>query len=55
MGKMALKLGGDTFAFFTRNPRGGNAKAINPKDIEVFKRITAEHNITPILLIRHTH
>ena len=32
MGKMALKLGGDTFAFFTRNPRGGAAKAIDPED-----------------------
>ena len=31
MGKNALKLGADTFAFFTRNPRGGNAKAIDPE------------------------
>ncbi len=26
MGEMALKLGGNTFSFFTRNPRGGSAK-----------------------------
>ena len=32
MGKMALKLEGDTFAFFTRNPRGGSAKAIETED-----------------------
>lgn len=32
MGEMALKLEGDTFAFFTRNPRGGSAKAIEPED-----------------------
>lgn len=32
MGKMAMKLGGDTFAFFTRNPRGGSAKEIVPAD-----------------------
>jgi len=32
MGKMALKLNGDTFAFFTRNPRGGSAKEIIPAD-----------------------
>lgn len=32
MGKMAIKLGGDTFAFFTRNPRGGSAKEIIPAD-----------------------
>ena len=49
MAKTAIQIGANTFQFFTRNPRGGNAKAINPKDIEVFKRITAEHNITPIL------
>ena len=29
MGKQALKLGADTFAFFTRNPRGGKAKEID--------------------------
>ncbi len=34
MGKMALKLGGDTFAFFTRNPRGGSAKEIIPADAQ---------------------
>lgn len=32
MGRMAMKLQGDTFAFFTRNPRGGAAKAIDPAD-----------------------
>lgn len=32
MGEMALKLEGDTFAFFTRNPRGGSAKAIETED-----------------------
>jgi len=32
MGKMALKLNGVTFAFFTRNPRGGSAKEIIPAD-----------------------
>ena len=26
MGQEALRIGADTFAFFTRNPRGGNAK-----------------------------
>lgn len=36
MGKQAVKLGGDTFAFFTRNPRGGKAKEIDEKDVEAF-------------------
>lgn len=34
MGKEAEKLGGTTFAFFTRNPRGGQAKEIDPADAE---------------------
>ena len=37
MGKTALAIGADTFAFFTRNPRGSRAKAIDPKDVEKFQ------------------
>lgn len=36
MGKQAEKLGASTFAFFTRNPRGGSAKAIDPLDAQKF-------------------
>ena len=36
MAKTAVELGADTFQFFTRNPRGGKAKAIDEKDIEKF-------------------
>jgi len=32
MGKHATELDADTFAFFTRNPRGGSAKEIDPMD-----------------------
>ncbi|MBR3328168.1 MAG: deoxyribonuclease IV [Atopobiaceae bacterium] len=32
MGQTASSIGATTFAFFTRNPRGGNAKAIDPVD-----------------------
>lgn len=32
MGKEAIKAGANTFAFFTRNPRGGKAKDIDPED-----------------------
>ena len=32
MGRQMLKNGGNTFAFFTRNPRGGKAKEIDPAD-----------------------
>ena len=34
MGKTAVYMGADTFAFFTRNPRGGKAKEIKPEDVE---------------------
>lgn len=44
MGKQALKLGANTFAFFTRNPRGGKAKEIDPADIEKFLALAKEHH-----------
>ncbi len=33
MGRTATSIGANTFAFFTRNPRGGNAKAIDKEDV----------------------
>ena len=36
MGKEALDIGANTFQFFTRNPRGGKAKAIDEKDVKAF-------------------
>lgn len=44
MGKAATKLGADTFAFFTRNPRGGAAKTIDPQDAEALNGYLKEHN-----------
>ena len=44
MGKAALKLGANTFAFFTRNPRGGKAKEINPADAERLRSLMEEHH-----------
>ncbi len=44
MGKMALKLGGDTFAFFTRNPRGGKAKDLDEEDIRRLRELMEEHH-----------
>lgn len=43
MGETALKLGGNTFAFFTRNPRGGKAKEIDPKDVQALLKTGEEH------------
>lgn len=44
MGKEALKLGANTFAFFTRNPRGGAAKEISAQDAEKLIAIMEEHH-----------
>ena len=38
MGETARGIKADTFAFFTRNPRGSKAKAFDPKDADLFKR-----------------
>lgn len=44
MGKEALKLNANTFAFFTRNPRGGAAKAIDPEDVRRLQALMEEHH-----------
>ena len=49
MAREALSIGANTFQFFTRNPRGGNAKAIDPADVSAFHALATEHNIFPIL------
>lgn len=49
MGKEILSLGGNTFQFFTRNPRGGSAKVIDEKDVEAFRVLCRENGIDIIL------
>lgn len=49
MGKAATKLGGDTFAFFTRNPRGGKAKDIEEADVAAFLDYAKEHDFGPLV------
>lgn len=44
MGKNALKIGANTFAFFTRNPRGGNAREIDPEDVKALIGLMKENN-----------
>ncbi|MBQ8514261.1 MAG: deoxyribonuclease IV [Ruminococcus sp.] len=43
MGKHALALGANTFAFFTRNPRGGSAKPIKESDAAAFRALAEEN------------
>ncbi len=49
MGKEALKIGANTFQFFTRNPRGSKAKAIDPVDVEKLRTLMKEHGFEIIL------
>ena len=45
MGKEIIGIGGNTFQFFTRNPRGGAAKEINQKDVEAFNAFCGANGI----------
>ena len=47
--KTAVDIGASTFQFFSRNPRGGNAKVFDEKDIEKFQNIRTEYNFGPLL------
>lgn len=49
MGKQMLKNGGNTFAFFTRNPRGGKAKAIASEDVEKFLALAKANDFGKIV------
>jgi len=49
MGKTALSIGADTFQFFTRNPRGSRAKALDIADAEKLNQFTAEHQFAVLL------
>ena len=51
MGKEAAAMKADTFAFFTRNPRGGKAKDIDPADVDAFLAFRREHNF--VRLVAH--
>ena len=49
MAKQMIANGGNTFAFFTRNPRGGRAKAINEQDVQKFLILAKEHHFGKIV------
>ena len=44
MGKTACAIGANTFAFFTRNPRGGAAKPIDPADAAALRELMAAND-----------
>ena len=49
MGKTALTLGANTFQFFTRNPRGGAAKPMDPEDAAALVALCRENGFGPLL------
>ena len=49
MAKEAVSINADTLQFFTRNPRGGRAKAIDPEDVKRYIRIAEEHNFGKVI------
>ena len=49
MGKEIISIGGNTFQFFTRNPRGGKAKDIDKEDVEKLLKLMKENNFSKIL------
>ncbi len=48
MAKEAVSIDANTFQYFTRNPRGGAVKKLDPKDIEAYRQYAAEHGIQTI-------
>lgn len=49
MGRQAVAIDADTFQFFTRNPRGGNAKALDLDDVQNLQQILRTHEFPVIL------
>ena len=49
MGKEALSIGANVFQFFTRNPRGSKAKAIDPQDAATLRELAQQNHFGPLL------
>ncbi len=49
MGKEAVRIGANTFQFFTRNPRGGSAKPLDLEDVKAFEKYRKENEIVSVL------
>ena len=49
MGKKMSRFGGNTFSWFTRNPRGGKTKPVIPEDVEALRKHLADEGFGPIV------
>lgn len=47
--QISVDIGANTFQFFSRNPRGGNTKEFNEKDMAAFQKIREENNFGKLL------
>ena len=50
MAKTASSLGADTFQFFSRNPRGSKAKALDVADADALRAYLSENAFAPVLV-----
>lgn len=48
-GETALSIGANTFAFFTRNPRGGKAKDLDMDDVAALRELMAQNDFGPLV------
>ncbi|HIT53519.1 MAG TPA: deoxyribonuclease IV [Candidatus Fimivicinus intestinavium] len=49
LGKTALRIGANTFQFFTRNPRGSRAKPLDEEDAHALRELMAEHGFGKLI------
>lgn len=49
MGETALSIGANTFAFFTRNPRGGKAKDLDMDDVAALRELMEKNDFGPLV------
>ncbi len=50
MGKHELSLGGNTFAFFPRNPRGGKSKTVSDEDVSALRQFVADNDFGKLVV-----
>ena len=50
MGKHECKLGGNTFAFFPRNPRGGKSKAVSDEDVAALREFINDNGFGKLVV-----
>ena len=49
MGETALSIGANTFAFFTRHPRGGKAKELDMDDVAALRELMEQNDFGPLV------